>query len=231
MGLWNGRDPGILGIPIICTTWYYALWMLQVISMFVVLLLSLSRVIVIVSPFYKVNKQAVLWSVVIYFVYQSLWNVYKFAYGKVGIYYTPSAYCVVFYRAFFDTIFNLNYSICSAVSPIIVFAAFVVAIFKFREDHGISETSQRNNRQASVTITYFAALFLFCNLPTFLNNAMYAYTLVQDRYPGLIYNNNFMFFYSWLLSNCFCTILNAALNPVLYVWRMNNFRLWILGFF
>ena len=37
-GLWNGRNPGILGTPIICTAWYYSLMMLQLTSMFVVML-------------------------------------------------------------------------------------------------------------------------------------------------------------------------------------------------
>ena len=232
-GLWNGRNPGILGTPIICTTWYYSLMMLQLTSIFVVMLLSVSRAIVIVFPFFKVNKRAVLSSIVGYVVYQSAWNVSRyFDSGGASFYYIPAAYCLSLSKGALDTAFNIDFTICLAAPPFIVFSALLVVIFKFRGDNGISETSQRNNRQSSLTITFFAALFLFCNHPSFLNQTMYIYTNVQNHiYPGPIYSNNFMYFYSWIISTCFCTVLNAALNPVLYFWRMKNFRSWILRFF
>ena len=233
-GLWNGRNPGILGTPIICTAWYYSLMMLQLTSMFVVMLLSVSRAIVIVFPFFKVNKRAVLWSIVGYVLYQSSWNLGRYFDSGTSFYNKPAAYCISISIGTFDTIFNINFNICLAVSPIIVFAAFLVVSLKFRGD-GISETSQRNNRQASVTISYFATLFLFCNLPSFLNQTLFVYTTVRylnnGRYPGPIFSKNFMYYYSWSLSVCFFTVLNAALNPVLYVWRMKNLRTWILRFF
>ena len=44
-----------------------------------------------------------------------------------------------------------------------------------------------------------------------------------------IYDNDFMSLYSWIISEIFCTALNASLNPLLYVLRMKEMRLWIVG--
>jgi hypothetical protein len=52
-----------------------------------------------------------------------------------------------------------------------------------------------------------------------------------QTYPGNFHENKFMFFYSWVLSELFCTVLNASLNPMLYVWRMKEMRLWVSELF
>ena len=153
-GLWNGRNPGILGTPIICTAWYYSMMMLQLTSMFVVMLLSVSCAIVIVDPFLKVNKRAVLWSIVGYLVYQSSWNLCRFFDSGTSFYWTPSAYCISMSKGAVDALFNLNFNVCLATPPFVVFAALLVTIYKFQET-GISDASQRNNLQASFFFFFF----------------------------------------------------------------------------
>jgi hypothetical protein len=69
---------------------------------------------------------------------------------------------------------------------------------------------------------------LLCNCFTFLNVILFLVTKIS--YIPL-YLNKFMFFYSWLLSELFCTVLNASLNPLLYFWRMKEMRLWLLNHF
>ena len=36
-----------------------------------------------------------------------------------------------------------------------------------------------------------------------------------------------MFFYSWQFNFIFCTVLNAAINPILYVFRFDKLRGWL----
>ena len=69
VNLLNARKRGIFGNRVFCSMWYFALMLLQQMSMFVVMLISLSRAIVIIFPFYKVSKKAVLASALIFFLY------------------------------------------------------------------------------------------------------------------------------------------------------------------
>ena len=144
-------------------------------------------------------------------------------------YSTAAALCQVYSESVFYTLFQANYTACTLIPPLVVFLSFLTSLAKLQKEN-ITESSQRRNYAASVTITYFAAIFLSCNCFTFLNCCLYTITMsFYKQYPGPIYEGNFMFFYSWLLSELFCTILNAALNPLLYVLRMRDLRSWIEG--
>ena len=46
-------------------------------------------------------------------------------------------------------------------------------------------------------------------------------------YPGPLFKDSFMFWYSWILGKIYFTVLNAVLNPVLYYWRIREFRNWV----
>ena len=226
--LFNKRSPGWLANTAFCTLWYFLLLLLQQMSMFVVMLLSLSRAIVITVPFYKIRKRLALLSAVVYLIYHFIWNIAYFLQAE-SYYSTAAALCQVYSESLFYTLFQANYTVCTLIPPVVVFLAFLTSMAKLKKGN-ITEASQRRNHAASVTITYFAAIFLSCNCFTFLNCCLYTITMsYYKRYPGPIYEGNFMFFYSWLLSELFCTILNAALNPLLYLWRMRDLRSWLGG--
>ena len=230
VNLLNKRRPGLLGIPVFCSMWHFTLLLLQQMAMFVVMLLSLSRAVVILFPFYQFNKRGVLLSIVLYLFYHCIWNTLYFTHAD-SYYGTATALCTIYSETAFNTIHQANYSLCSGLPPIIVFVAFLVSTAKLQRDN-FSDASLRKNHYASVTITYFSAIFLCCNSFTFVNQSLYTFTMAWYKtYPGPIYNNNFMFFYSWLISQLFCTVLNASLNPMLYIWRITEMRMWILGLF
>ena len=94
-----------------------------------------------------------------------------------------------------------------------------------------SKVSRNNERkhQAAVTMAMFTALFLVCNLPCLLNNIMWFVNkiLLYKTYSGPIYSHPFMAYYSWVISDVICTVVNAALNPVLYLSRMESYREWV----
>ena len=233
--LLNGRDPGLLANGVYCKVWYFTLLSLQLMSMFVLMLQSLSRALAIQFPFYKIKKKIFLMSIPVALLYYSVWNVlyffnsahfhYSYGFGYCDVYWEKGASFV------FETMNQINYDACTGIPPVIVFGAMITAIAKLRTQN-LSPVSQRHNRRASLTIIYFAALFLTCNLLTFLNNALYTYTrMTESAYPGRIYENQFMFFYSWLISEICCTVLNASLNPILYVCRMRAMREWGMRLF
>ena len=232
LNLLNMRDPGLLGSEIFCRVWYYTLLSLQLMSMFVVMLLSLSRTIVILFPFYRINKKVVLMSIPAALLYYSVWNVWLAVDGEY--YYEYGAgYCGL--RFDYESIGGfdvsgamtmINYCVSTGIPPIIVFAAMVTAIARLRSQK-VSHESQRKSQQASLTIILFATVFLACNLLTFINVALYtSFQFMPDKGYLDFYKNQFMFFYSWLISEIFCTVLNSSLNPILYVCRIRELRVW-----
>ena len=125
--------------------------------------------------------------------------------------------------------FEINYNICIGVPPILIAVAFILTIMKLRkEQNNVQSASKKKMIQASVTISYFTAVFLACNFITFASSLLYLVTveILNDR--DLYYANEFMSFYWWFLSSVFCMVLNAVLNPILYFWRMKELRLFIL---
>ena len=221
----NSRHPGPLTNRIFCLMWYFCILLLQLMSIFLVMVISLTRTIVIIFPFYKVKKQPVLICILVMFLYHCTWNViymvihddyYSYGFG----------YCDVSPTGIFSTMYMINYCICTGIPPLIVLISVVSCTARLH-DHHLSDASQRRNRQASLTIIYFSVNFLICNSLTLLNNAIYTVTIYGNVPYSVIYNNKFMLFYSWLISEIFCTVLNAALNPLLYLWRMKAMRIWI----
>ena len=228
--LLNKRAPGVFVNAIFCSVWYFTLLILQQLAMFVVMLLSLTRAIVIIFPFYRVRIRVALASIVGYLIYHVSWNAYYFSYSSV--YYSSAlAYCTIYSVSIPNLLYQINYNIWSAVPPLIVVVTILVSVYQLRR-HSISSASQKRNHYASLTIIYFSLIFLCSNCFSFINNCLYIYTLMRyERYPGPVYNHNFMFFYSWLLSFVFCTVFNAFLNPLLYFWRMKDLRRWIVNLF
>jgi hypothetical protein len=199
--------------------------------MFVVMLLSLSRAIVILFPFYKVNKAAIYKSIFAYFIYHCIWNTLYITLSGYAHYDTATGLCLVYSDSLFYDIFRANYSICLGIPPLAVFLSFMASIIKLLREN-IMDESQKRNRKASITITYFSVTFLLCNSVSFFNQSLFTFSMAWYKiYPGPLYDNNFMFFYSWLLSELFCTVLNAFLDPLLYFWRMKEMRLWLLNHF
>ena len=230
--LFNERDPGILGNKAICVTWYRALMVLQQMSMYAVMLQSVCRAIVITHPFFKVNKKTVLVAFAINFVFHGVFLTLLMRFSQANIQSYPG-YCQIHLLGdVLGQIYMIISSITTGLPPVIVFAAFIITIVKLHgRNVAEAEISQKNNTQACITIILFAAIFLLCNLPTFIHNALYTVTLVNFEYPDPLYRSDFMFWYSSILSEIFVLVLNASLNPMLYLCRMKEMRLWVYNLF
>ena len=124
------------------------------------------------------------------------------------------------------TIYEGLYTIEVGLPPVVSFISFVICTVKLASSSPV-ESSKQKNKRAAVTVTMFTGLFLVCNMPLFINRTLETITTAVYSYPGPIYSNNFMYWYSWPVSDILFTVLNAALNPVLYYYRMSGLRDWI----
>ena len=232
IALYNSRRPGIFSEKTFCVTWIVVFNYVQKVSMFLVMLLSVARTVTMIFLRYKIKKRFLLAAFLAYTAFLMVWNFFIYAFGgsnKWYGYYEFDVYCYfALYSKPFSYICQLIEAICVSLPPIVTSVSFTVFAYKLlRKDH-VSRMNRRKH-QAAVTMAMFTALFLTCNLPCLMNYFLWFLNslIYNNAYPGPIYSSPFMAYYSWLISNIVCTVLNASLNPVLYFCRMEHVRFWV----
>ena len=230
IALYNTRRAGMFGDITFCVTWIVAFNYVQLMSMFLVMLLSVSRTISLIFLHYKIKQQFL---VVAYLTYSSLlivWYIIAHVFGESEKWYGYDEFTVYCWRdlyakplSYIDQLFR---AISIGVPPVFTSISFTLVTEKLLRKSQVSSKNDKKH-QAAVTMAMFTALFLVCNLPCLFNNIMWFITKLLYEYPGPIYSQPFMAYYSWLISDVVCTVLNAALNPILYLSRMNHFREWL----
>jgi len=252
--LFLARDQGLFGNMAVCSSWTIVFKFLQKMSMFLVMLMSVSRTIVIARPFYRVRKVRVIVAFVAYsgflLVHDGVeMTCAKFKYSSDGpfCYTSKDLSCAPYATAMI--------TIEAGLPPIITFFSFIVCTttlaksgpkcsqLTLREQQSylanppsglqraaqkrIGRGKQNKQKQASTTITIFTAIFLFCNLPYFIIMVLYTTTYsLSWPYPGAFFSSYFMYWYSWPIAKIVCTVLNATLNPLLYYCRITKFNEW-----
>ena len=80
------------------------------------------------------------------------------------------------------------------------------------------------SRQVSITISLFTAVFLVCNIPLFVYQLIYSLSKFLPSVQEMLDNQEFNKKYSHLLCLVLPYVLNAAVNPCLYLFRMPRYR-------
>ena len=75
ISLSSKREPKLFAAMPFCKDWYYVRNLFLLLSMYIVTLLSITRTISILIPYYKIKKRTVLASLLIYSLYTALWNI------------------------------------------------------------------------------------------------------------------------------------------------------------
>ena len=230
--LYSFRKPGLFAGRLFCIGWSVVFYYLQGISMFLVMLMSVSRSIKLVYSHHKINQKVLLYSFLLFSGFLLvIYNVPPaMSYGESLFY----GYSLVDVYCYYDIdkeplsyIDQLIHSIIIGVTPTITTVSFAVFVFVLFRKSRVSQKSNKKYR-AAVTMAMFSALFLTCNIPCLLNNILWFLTELcyEKEYPEPFYSGDFMFFYSWLISDVVCTVLNASLNPLLYLCRMQGLNKW-----
>ena len=239
MSLVSGRNPRLFGTYNFCAVWALAYDYCQRISMFLVMLMSVSRCIAVIRPFAARRKRPVFGVLIGYIVFISLHNVVDFVLHSVFWYGPDVVYCFMDATRGVGGLSLLLSELLFTVEmglPILLacisFLLTTVTLLRMTRSGSVSTVTRRSlekSKRASVTITIFTGLVLVCNLPYFVGNFVYAVSKGQGhKYPGSLFGSPFMFWYSWLVFKVILVVLNASTNPVLYFWRMGDFRKWVM---
>ena len=238
VSLVSGRSPGLFDIYNFCAAWGVVYDYCQRISMFLVMLLSVSRYLAIVRPFVARRKRTIIGVLVGYVLFISLHNLVTlnhnmFWWGKDAPYcYNEAKEGVEGVAVLVD---EWLYTAEVGVPVLLAWISFILSTLSLLQmtrsgdKGGAGRAAVKQSKRASVTITMFTGLVLVCNLPYFICNLLFAVSEgLGHEYPGPLFRSPFMFWYSWLLSKVVLVVLNASTNPVLYVWRMNDFKSWVV---
>ena len=80
--------------------------------------------------------------------------------------------------------------------------------------------------QATITILLITATYILFNIPVFIYYLFFVVEmfLIKDYDKRVFMNNDHVNYYGWNLVFVQCVALNAALNPILYCWRIGKLR-------
>ena len=238
--LWQGRRPALFSVSTVCTINGILIKMQASFSVFLVLVLSVTRSLVLVRPFMEISTRRVLYVVAVYGVYLVLQQFVPLITGSTTFHYTNTeVYCwdkgstnlLDLVDIWLDTI-----SLALPIVPVTI-SCIVSCTCVWRQgpssiSHGRRQKKEKPDRykqKASSTIIIMTIVYIIFNLPLFVNYIPWLVIESSDRwtYPSPFYKSQFMYWYSWNITDCLCINLNSLMNPLVYFMRIEKFKEWI----
>ena len=229
LSLFNTRSPTLFNSHIVCGIWTILFNFSERVSVFSVLLLTITRRLTLLLPRYKINKLSVLracvlfggvllavqfvvtWSGEVEFRYRS----YESSCAVVpGV--TPPGDSWVYYL--------LLLPVLTLVMVVVIFVCFMVTSVVLIA--GEKNHREEDIREETVTITLFTSVFLVCNLPRFV---LLILQLCLDtanwlELETIFKQNPVLYWYRVVVSQFLFTALKVLLNPIIYAVRFKKFR-------
>ena len=230
--LFRDRQPVLFDIAIICGAWSVIFNFLQRFSMFLVLIVCSTRAIAILFPFYHLKKTVFLTGCACFGVFLLEVDAVYLGFGVLQfVYWDPAACCGVGPSpdrppGITWTVYIMLLLLIVLLISIAVFASFIASTVAIIRRSKAQNEREKEARGISITIAIFTAVFIICNLPLFTQQLL-SNCISWFELENFLDSNKFLYWYGWLLSHFFFTVLNAALNPLLYHLRFKMYREWV----
>ena len=237
--LLTDRRPGMFNSQVFCGMWAVIYRSSTKLYAMAVLLLSFSRTIAIVYPFYQIKKRPIFVALYVYIFYLAVHQAVKFGTGFSEMYSADVAYCYPYllpdsetqkltdFQSKLMTAEYILVSLETGLPIVLIVINFCVIVIKLLFTSKVSSTGGQQ-RKAAITIAIFTGVFLCCYLPLSIFFALYAYTssnTSEDFSPSSgIFKHFFTFWYVWPLCECVLNALNAALDFTVFLTRVRYFR-------
>ncbi|XP_063690756.1 sphingosine 1-phosphate receptor 2-like [Bolinopsis microptera] len=228
--LFNKRRPTLFNNYTFCGIWTLIFNFLQRFTMFMVLMISATRCIAVFAPFYKINEKAAMLACACFGAFIIVVDIAYVATAELSfLYWSPGAGSGVAPSVLPPgkswTIYILLLLVIIFGISLAVFVSFVLStVALLRRKEANTETA-RKFRGVTVTIALFTAVFLLNNLPLFTMQLLQS-CIEWFELDDFIQKVPVLFWYGFMTSQFFFTTLNTALNPCLYLVRMEKFRTW-----
>ena len=236
-------------LPRLCPVHHIVFQMSQRMSVFLVGALSGTRIYILLYPLRRVRSTMVLYSLAVVWVLMTCFFVVPPSLGLAQItYHWNDGYCWAEAIPGKDISYTWDkldqtmdaIGLACPIIPITICCTFTVYKIKTVENksHGLTKRGTRNKaldrkpgKELTMAVILVTILYITSNIPLFVNYILYLITIVRFTYPGPIYSNIGMYYYSWNLTALLSTGLNASANPVVYWILFEKFRQWIKGTF
>ena len=242
--LLNERKPGIFADKMFCSIWITINQSLRRLYSIAVLLLSTSRTIAILYPFYEIKNHLVIGTLYVFLIFLGLQEMGKYLVGISAVYAADGPYCYNFYDKTKDGFTKLQSSFMTTkvivesaglAAPVVSSIVSLILIPRkllsappssLRGEQ--QQNQQQRQRKATTTVVVFTGAFLIFYMPVFLVTFLYAITAMLSFEPSSsIFAHPFMFWYSWPLVES-CNSLNASIDYLVYLTQMKAFRYWLM---
>ena len=182
--LFHERKPGIFADKIFCNIWTIIRQCFGILYSFAVLLLSTSRTIAILYPFYHIKNHLVLGAMYIVMIVLGLKEMGKYLIGIRAVFGADSPYCYNFYDTTKDGFTKLQsrfvtvkliFESVSLAAPVVSSIVSLILIPRkllSAPPSSLRGEQQRNQQQrqrkATTTVVIFTGAFLLFYMPVFL---------------------------------------------------------------
>ena len=246
----NGRRDGYLfGCEQLCLVWGFLWEIVPCISVFLVGLLSFSRMLILVRPMQSLNLKVLRTVLCAYLLYHVIVrgaligaDDFPSEISKKVTYTNTSGYCFFTPRSYTLWYVNAYHAGIVLGLPILpISLSFILSIVKLRESANTTSSNQSFSRvaqtQATITIIIVTSVYLICNMPVFLNYCYYSHVIITDDSDWSKYyriyakEKSLMGWYIWNLTYVDMVALNAAINPIVFLLRMKPFREFVKALF
>ena len=231
VSLLNSRRKMLFANEAFCTAWSSVISFTAKLSMFLAMMICITRTLAMKYPNRPVKRSWVVGAIAGYVSYMVVFYLTYLPQGwHYGHYFHNMSSCLL--RVFHlnntehkSAIFigMISYVVEVSFPSLITFVCFLIGawILMTRPVLGMKF------RRVSVTITLFTAVFLVCNIPCLLTLIWLTLPHIS-RVPSIISTiPEVGTYYFLLMMQIFPVIVNAAINPVLYLLRMRGYQNWI----
>ena len=223
----------LLENPLFCQ-WYGQIWdFISRLSVFLVVEMTLIRAVVIARPFYRVNKTALFTFNVCFVTFGASCYAYLAETGRLLVrlnflHETCVTYLHVPAPAFYSFILLFYFLPFFTVIVSCVVSVTTLLLKRLSRTNKVQvQVGKRQNpyRTASWTVVLFGVMYVVINTPYTLYLVFLAVKGVSQVLVSPIVN-------AYVFHYCYCTsvIVNSALNPILYGWRMKGLRRFVVTF-
>ena len=242
--LLNERKPGIFADRMFCSIWKTINQSLRRLYSLAVLLLSTSRTIAILYPFYDIKNHLVIGTLYVFMIFLGLQEMGKYLVGISAVFGADGPYSYNFYdttkdgfnklqsrfmtiKLIFESI-GLAAPVVSSIASLILIPGKLLSAPPSSLRGEQQRNQQQRQRKATTTVVIFTGAFLLFYMPVFLVTSLYTITAMLSFEPSSsIFAHPFMFWYSWPLVE-FCNTLNASTDFLVYLTQMKAFRYWLI---
>ena len=242
----HSEVPVLFGTPWFCTVWGLVWEVLPSISVFLVAILSISRLVLLLKPTVQLKSSVFVLLMSSYLIITVAVKCALLLSSNKMVYWKTTRCCVMVYDDPTSKALELDFDgnqlkttavmMVQLVLPIfpvaLSFCFTMVALYRARHTSNRIQSSCKTQSRAGVTVVIVTLVYIFFNLPVVIHFGFILHCVavkIDDVcHYETIYPSIFFYYYMWPFMYVVCVGLNSTLNPLVYWLRMTPFRGFVL---